>query len=75
MEAVKQDGFALEYVKRQTHKLCLEAIKQDGHALNFVKKQTPKICIEAIKQNVNHKRYIKIPLTDEIISEIIFQSI
>ena len=29
LEAVKQDGFALEFVKEQTSELCLEAVKQN----------------------------------------------
>ena len=36
LEAVKQNGFALQYVKEQTEEICLEAVKQDGYALKFV---------------------------------------
>ena len=36
MEAVKQNGYALQYVKNQTEAICLEAIKQDGYALRYV---------------------------------------
>ena len=45
LEAVKQDGWALQYVKEQTPEICLEAVKQDGYALRYVKKQTPEICL------------------------------
>ena len=51
LEAVKQDGLALEFVKEQTTEICLEAVKQDRYALQFVKEQTPEICIEAVKQD------------------------
>ena len=36
LEAVKQNGFALRYVKEQDKEICLEAVKQDGHALEYV---------------------------------------
>ena len=36
LEAVKQDGYALQFVKNQNEKICLEAVKQDGYALQFV---------------------------------------
>ena len=48
---VKQDGYALQFVKEQTKELCLEAVKQDGLALYYVKEQTNEICLEAVKQN------------------------
>ena len=32
LEAVKQSGYALEYVKEQTPEICLEAVKQNGYA-------------------------------------------
>ena len=36
LEAVKKNGYALQYVKDQTEAICLEAVKQNGHALQFV---------------------------------------
>lgn len=36
LEAVKQDGLALEYVKEQTPEICLESVKQNGLALEYV---------------------------------------
>ena len=36
LEAVKNNGLNLEYVKNQTKELCLEAVKQNGYALYFV---------------------------------------
>ena len=43
LEAVKQNGFALKYVKEQTQEICLQAVKQNGLALRFVINQTPLI--------------------------------
>ena len=37
LEAVKKDGYALQYVKEQTPEIALEAVKKDGGALQFVK--------------------------------------
>ena len=36
MQAVKQNGYALQYVKEQTLELCMQAVKQDGYALRYV---------------------------------------
>ena len=38
MEAVKQEGYALQYVQTQTEAICMEAVKQDGYALQYVQK-------------------------------------
>jgi biotin operon repressor len=43
LEAVKQDGYALQDVKEQTPEICLAAVQQNGYALQFVKEQTPEI--------------------------------
>ena len=36
LEAVKQDGHALRYVKDQTEAVALEAVKRNGLALQYV---------------------------------------
>ena len=36
LEAVKENGYALRFVKNQTLEICLEAVKQDGDALRYV---------------------------------------
>ena len=59
LEAVKQDGWALQYVKDQTEDICLEAVKENGLALKFVKNQTHDICMEAVKRNAYSLKYIK----------------
>ena len=51
LEAVKQDGYALQYVKEQSEAVCMEAVKQNGDALRYVKEQTEAICLEAMRQN------------------------
>ena len=60
LQAVKQNGYALLYVKDQTPDICREAVKEDGDALKYVKHQTPDICIEAIKQDGYALEYVKL---------------
>jgi hypothetical protein len=37
LAAVKQNGYALQYVREQTPAICLAAVKQNGDALWFVR--------------------------------------
>lgn len=37
LEAVKQDGYALGYVKDETREICLEAIKQNIDVKEFIR--------------------------------------
>ena len=59
LEAVKQHGYALQYVKEQTPEICLEAVKKDGLALQYVKEQTKDICLEAVKKDGYALQYAK----------------
>lgn len=59
LKMVKQDGWALKYVKEQTPEICLEAVKQNGYVLRLVKKQTPEVCQAAVNQNCNALQYVK----------------
>lgn len=59
LEAVKQDGLALQYVKNQTEKICLEAVKENGDALEFVKNQTLQICGEDVNRSLWANSFIK----------------
>ena len=40
LEAVKKNGYALQYVINQTPEICLEAVKKNGDALRYVKEDT-----------------------------------
>ena len=42
LEAVKQNGYALQYVREQTPEMCIEAVKQNGDALRYVDKSVFK---------------------------------
>jgi hypothetical protein len=39
MEAVKQHGYTLKYVKEHDKEICMEAVKKYGKALKYVKEQ------------------------------------
>ena len=73
MEAVKQNGLALEYVREQTQEICMEAVKKEGFALYYVKKQIPEICMQAVKQNGNALGYVE-EQTPEICMEAVKQN-
>jgi hypothetical protein len=70
MEAVKQDGLALQFVKEQTDLICMEAVKQDCLALQFVKEQTDLICMEAVKQDGLALQFVKKQTKDICIQAI-----
>ena len=59
LAAVKQDGYALKYVKEQTPEICMAAVQENGWALRYVKEQTPEICMEAVKQDVGALIWVK----------------
>jgi hypothetical protein len=46
LEAVKQNGLALEFVKEQSFGMCLEAVKQNANALAFVRDENYKRSIK-----------------------------
>jgi hypothetical protein len=62
LAAVRDDGYALRFVKHQTHEICLEAVQQDGFALQYVQQQTPALCIAAVKQNSKALRFVDVKL-------------
>ena len=59
LEAVKKNGYALQFVQNQTEEICLEAVKKNGYALQYVQNQTEAICLEAVKQGLHALKYIE----------------
>ena len=37
IEAVKQDGYAIQYIKNPSLEVQIEAVKQDGYAIQYIK--------------------------------------
>ena len=77
LEAVKENGLALEFVKDQTPEICLEAVKNYGFAIKYVKEQTSEICVQAILNDKDAKRYIKPEIleSEEFIRELLMETI
>lgn len=59
LEAVKKNGWALQYVNSQTPEICLEAIKQNGWALRYVKEQNIETILAALEYDIDCSLYIK----------------
>ena len=59
LEAVKENGSALKYVKDQTEEMCMKAVRENGYALQFVKNQTENVCMEAVRQNGYALEYVR----------------
>ncbi|MDK3168075.1 DUF4116 domain-containing protein [Clostridioides difficile] len=47
LEAVKQNGKALQYVKDQTEEMCLIAVREDKENIQYVNNLTDKVFKEA----------------------------
>ena len=77
LEAIKKNGLAVRYVKKQTPEICLEAVKQTGYAIKYVKEQTPEIYVQAILNNEGAKKYInpEILESEEFIQELLMETI
>lgn len=43
LDAIREDGRNLFFVKKQTPELCLEAVNRDSTAIIYVKEKTPEI--------------------------------
>jgi len=73
LEAVRQDGHALEFVPDSffSEEMCVEAVKQNGYAVYWVPLdyQTKRICLEAFKQNKYSIQWIRNDIQKEISSE------
>ena len=65
MEAVRQNGSALQYVRDQRETICLEAVRENGYALKYVNNQTEEISLEAVKESGLALKYVR-DRTEEI---------
>lgn len=64
LNAVKQDGLAVKFVKDQTEEICREAVNENGMALQYVKDQTDEICIHTVGQDGMALQYVREPTAD-----------
>ena len=65
LETVKQNGYNLQHVKKQTEAICLEAVKENGYSLPYVKKQTEAICLEAVKEDAYSLQYVTLDFNND----------
>jgi hypothetical protein len=50
LEAVKQDGLSIQYIKNPSKAVQLEAVKENGDAIDFIKNPIEEVQLEAVKQ-------------------------
>ena len=55
MEAVKQHGWLLQYVRNQTYEICMEAIKSNPGAIKYVLNRTPDMYTSDVVEYI-HRR-------------------
>ena len=60
LEAVKQNGDAIQYIHNPSEQVQLEAVKQDGNAIQYfkyawIKNQTKKMTVTEIEELLGHK--------------------
>ena len=64
LEAVRENGRNLKYIKNQTPEICIEALKECPYVFSYVRNQTPEICELAVKLAVHNFDYVRNPTFD-----------
>jgi hypothetical protein len=59
LNAVKQNGYNIRYIKNPSEEVQLEAVKD--HAIYFIKNPSEEVQLEAIKENGSNIYFIKNP--------------
>ena len=49
---VKKHSYLLQYVRKQTRRLCLRTIKRDPSSLQYIRNQTLEVCLRAVQTKV-----------------------
>lgn len=58
LEAVRQDGMTLEFVRTHTPEIDMAAVTQNGMALKFIEEQTDALIQAATRQNPEAEKYV-----------------
>ena len=61
LAAVKQDGWAIEYINSPSENVQLAAVKQDGWAIKYIDSSSENVQLAAAKQNGWAITFIKSP--------------
>jgi hypothetical protein len=59
MEAIKQNGYTIEFVKNKTNDMYIAAVQQNEHVLCYIIEQTEEICLEAVKETGEALEHVK----------------
>jgi hypothetical protein len=74
LEVVKQNSYAIQYIKNPSEDIQLEAVKQNGHVIQFISNPSEEVQLAAVKKNGQAIKWIKNPNTSEsVILEAIKQ--
>ena len=73
LEAIRQNGLAIYYIKNPSEQVQLEAVKQCGYFMKFIDNPSEQVQLEAVKQNGYAIRYIDNP-SEEVKLEAIKQN-
>lgn len=61
LAAVKQDGRAIEYIKRPSEEMQLLAVSQNGSAIKYIDNPSEEVQLTAVSQDINAIGYIRNP--------------
>ena len=75
LQAVKQNGLALQYVKEQDKEICLQAVKEDGYALRYVKEYYKEILELDSPYKEEYKEEYKEAFKEEQVKEITIEEL
>lgn len=64
MAAIKENGYAIQFIRYPSEKVQLEAVKEDGNAIQYIDDPSEKVQIAAIENNPIAIRYIEKPNQD-----------
>lgn len=61
LEAVKRDGYAIQFIDNPSEQVQLAAVKRIGYALHFIDNPSENVQLAAVKQNGRAIKYIDNP--------------
>ena len=61
LAAIRQNGYAIKSIKKQSEQVQLAAVKQNGYAIKYIKNPSEQIQLAAVKQNGYAIKYIVNP--------------
>ena len=70
LHAVKQDGFAIQFIDNPSEEVMLHAVKQDGWAIQFIHNPSEDVMLHAVKQDGFAIRFIKNPSEDVMLHAV-----